>query len=518
MKKGSTPHSYSHRFLLGVLLLVAWFLRVWSLDIKPPHFDEGINGHFVAQIWREGFYRYDPTNFHGPLYFYFLQFAELFFGRNIVAYRFMNSFLAIALIVTVAMHRRFFGKAALWAAAVIALSPAFVFYSRYAIHETLFVLCQVLFSYGFFLWWEEKSRRAVTWMTLGFFGTFATKETFFIYFGTWAIALGCVFFAERILPSRQASPERMDFSRIFKQKSFLGIIGLGFFAVIVLFSGLFMNMKGLGHMFSAFSFWTHTGTGATGHDKPFMYWLTLLSRYELPCLVALVLSPLIFLVGSIKERIVVLAGFGTWLAYSLIPYKTPWLIMNILWLLALTLGIGWNRRVEIARLPWLAFFKPALLIAILVAIVASSQTMWRLNFRDYTNSQEPYVYVQSTQSFKLVMDLIEKRVKDFPEDLNMQIRATVKDPWPLPWMLGIFPNLQWGIAENANLANADVILIDSGKDAALEARLLGKYWKLPFQMRDGYIAGHAYLSYDRFKDLVHPGTRMVGPGSAGANL
>ena len=40
--------------------------------MKPPHFDEGINGWFVDQMMKNGFYRYDPTNYHGPLHFYVL--------------------------------------------------------------------------------------------------------------------------------------------------------------------------------------------------------------------------------------------------------------------------------------------------------------------------------------------------------------------------------------------------------------------------------------------------------------
>ena len=58
-------------------------LRFFLLSIKPPHFDEGINGWFVDQMTRNGFYRYDPTNYHGPLHFYILFLSEALFGRHI---------------------------------------------------------------------------------------------------------------------------------------------------------------------------------------------------------------------------------------------------------------------------------------------------------------------------------------------------------------------------------------------------------------------------------------------------
>ena len=55
--------------------------------MKPPHFDEGINGWFVDQMMKNGFYSYDPTNYHGPLHFYVLFLSQTLFGRHIWALR-----------------------------------------------------------------------------------------------------------------------------------------------------------------------------------------------------------------------------------------------------------------------------------------------------------------------------------------------------------------------------------------------------------------------------------------------
>src|SRR5205823_11898320 len=69
------------------ILGLAVFLRFFLLGIKPPHFDEGINGWFVDQVMHNGFYRYDSTNYHGPLHFYVLLLFESLFGRNLWALR-----------------------------------------------------------------------------------------------------------------------------------------------------------------------------------------------------------------------------------------------------------------------------------------------------------------------------------------------------------------------------------------------------------------------------------------------
>src|ERR1700746_3187019 len=70
-----------------LIIGLAAFLRFFLLGMKPPHFDEGINGWFVDQMVKTGFYKYDPTNYHGPLHFYVLLLSQTLFGRNLIALR-----------------------------------------------------------------------------------------------------------------------------------------------------------------------------------------------------------------------------------------------------------------------------------------------------------------------------------------------------------------------------------------------------------------------------------------------
>src|SRR5450432_425286 len=70
-----------------LIVILAAALRLVCLDIKPPHFDEGVNGWFVDQMARTGFYHYDPENYHGPLHFYVLFIFQTLFGRHVWALR-----------------------------------------------------------------------------------------------------------------------------------------------------------------------------------------------------------------------------------------------------------------------------------------------------------------------------------------------------------------------------------------------------------------------------------------------
>src|SRR6267142_4837535 len=55
----------------AAILLIAAFLRFYDLDLVPLHHDEGVNGNFLVHLVREGYYRYDPGNYHGPTLYYF---------------------------------------------------------------------------------------------------------------------------------------------------------------------------------------------------------------------------------------------------------------------------------------------------------------------------------------------------------------------------------------------------------------------------------------------------------------
>src|SRR5471032_3075298 len=52
------------------ILAVAALLRLIYLTQKPLHHDEGVNGLFLVNLFRTGYYHYDPSNYHGPSLYY----------------------------------------------------------------------------------------------------------------------------------------------------------------------------------------------------------------------------------------------------------------------------------------------------------------------------------------------------------------------------------------------------------------------------------------------------------------
>ena len=497
--------------LIAICACAAAF-RFWELGIKPPHFDEGINGHFVQTIWRNGFYSYDPTNFHGPLFFYFLQVAEMLFGRSVVAYRSVAILFSLLILTLVYMHKKWLGPSAKWAALFLAVSPAFAFYSRYAIHEMLFVFGEVLFCYGFLTYLTESRRRGLLHLTTATVILLTTKETFFIFMGTLAIAWAMV----RYMPGRLLMPRLAPFpesGRVIEPVSRpdrLMIYAVGALAFLGLFNGFFQHWQGALDFFRAFAFWSKTGTGGTGHSKEMIYWVKLMARYEWWALLSLAVAlPLAFWPSArvgIVARFMALLALGSFASYSLIPYKTPWLILNMLWPIALGFGLLIQSFPKV--LP-----RSGRNLAVLVLCVHALKVSYDLNFHNYENDSEPYVYVQTTNQFKAVISALEKKRAKFPEVLTYPIAVLNRDTWPLPWVLGEYTKNSFTQIESWRPNEEPMLILSDAKDRAeIERRIKGQWYVMPFQIRHSYENGFAFFKADLFRGFLPEDAKLMTVG------
>ena len=173
-----------------LILALAAFLRFFLLGIKPPHFDEGINGWFVDQVMKNGFYRYDPTNYHGPLHFYVLLLFESLFGRNVWALRLPVVLVSIACVWVALKFEPLVGKnVSRIAALAMAVSPGFVFYGRYAIHEVWLQFFSMLFILGLLGLWRRGTLTYLLCAGVGLTGMILTKETYAIHVACALLAI-----------------------------------------------------------------------------------------------------------------------------------------------------------------------------------------------------------------------------------------------------------------------------------------------------------------------------------------
>src|SRR6476660_5752020 len=94
----------------ALVTLIAIILRFYNLGLKPFHHDEGVNGFFLTNLFRDGLYKYDPANYHGPtLYYISLAFAKVF-GLETVTVRASVAVFGVLTVVLTFFLRRYLGN------------------------------------------------------------------------------------------------------------------------------------------------------------------------------------------------------------------------------------------------------------------------------------------------------------------------------------------------------------------------------------------------------------------------
>ena len=280
-----------------LILALAAFLRFLLLGIKPPHFDEGINGWFVDQVMHNGFYRYDPTNYHGPLHFYVLLLFESLFGRNVWALRLPVVLVSIACVWLAMKFEPLLGRnVSRIAALAMAVSPGFVFYGRYAIHEVWLQFFSMMFILGLLGLWKRGTLTYLWYAGMGLTGMILTKETYAIHLACALLAIPTLAVSYALNRVPDAKPAKQTWSWI----DLAMIVIAGGFAIVFFYSGTFFNWSGVKGLYLAFKAWTETGAAGHGHEKAWDYWLKLMGPtwevgradffgYELPMLAGLIL-------------------------------------------------------------------------------------------------------------------------------------------------------------------------------------------------------------------------------------
>lgn len=474
-----------------LILALAAFLRFFLLGIKPAHFDEGINGWFVDQMTKSGFYNYDPTNYHGPLHFYVLFLAQTLFGRNVWALRLPVVLASIWCVWLTLRFEPFVGRnVSRLAALAMAVSPAFVFYGRYTIHEVWLLLFSMLFILGALGMWRFGTSKYLWCAVMGLAGMILTKETYIIHLGCAGIAAVVAGVSHKIMPAKGTARAE----QVWTYVDLAIVLSAGLAAIVFFYSGTFMDWNGLKGLYETFSAWFKTGHAGNGHEKPWYYWLMLIGRYETAIAAALIGCVFCQFFKDIAMRYLAIYGVGTLMAYSIVNYKTPWCIISIVWPLLFIFGL----------LPFLIpdrLRRIGMIVAAVLLTVSLVQSI-RLNYFHCTTDTEPYVYVQTYNDiYKLTDPLLElaERNPTYYQLVGHMIRQSA---YPLPWILGDFTKI--GYYEKEHLPtpiDADFLVVQEDKIQTVEATLQGIYYTMPFTIRPYQDTSKLYLSAKVFKNF-----------------
>jgi len=474
---------------------LAALLRIFWLDIKPPHFDEGINGWFVDRMVQHGFYNYDPTNYHGPLHFYILFVSQTLFGRNLWALRMPVVLASIGAVWMTLKFEPFFGRTLCRLAALtMAVSPGFVFYGRYAIHEIWLVNFSMLFILGLFGLWRNGSVGYLWCTGMGIAGMILTKETYIIHIGCAVAALPVAWVSHRLNRATDVRRAR----QVWDWFDLLMVVLVGVAAIVFFYSGTFFHWAGVKGLYKCFEAWFQTGGKGNGHEKDQCdlikgvhwlnyYWIWLMARYEWPLLVGFIFCGACQFFKNAYVRYLAIYGVGVLAAYSIVHYKTPWCIISVTWPFLFLFAAG------VLLVPLAYRLITATVTAVLLCVSLGQCIV--LNYFRCTTDTEPYVYVQTYNDiWKLTRPLLKlaRRNPAYYQLVGHLIRTS---SYPLPWMLNDFTHIGYYEHNNApDKMDADFLLVQEDRVAEVEAKLHSSYYTDWMRIRSFQEPSKLYFS------------------------
>lgn len=550
----SPSATLDYPWLVGcaAITALAAFLRFYWLELKPLHHDEGVNGFFLMSLFREGIYKYDPNNYHGPtLYYVALAFTKIF-GLNTISIRSSVAIFGVLTVVLAFFLKDYIGRiGSLAAALLLALSPGMVYISRYFIHELMFVF----FSFGIVvgvLYFIEKRRAgiaataamalllfvcflptalslasalgeesaALTWFArVGLFAVeavlvflimrallawndgraiylllasastvllFATKETAFITVATMAIACLCVWIWRKIYRAAIGEPKRNEIEPVeLTWKNFRAGLGSGadltlllvatavvfIYVGVLFFSSFFTYPEGILGAFKAYAVWTKTGSKDHVQNGMWAY-VTWGRKIEAPIFLLAAAGFVISLVKA-RHRFAMFAGFwafGMFAAYTLIPYKTPWLALSFILPMCVIGGYTINelfasKDVIVKTLGGLVLF--------LAAGILGYQA-YDLNFQRYDDDSMPYVYAHTRRGFHDLIKQIEHYAEKSGTGKDAAIEIISPEYWSMPWYMREYPKAIFH-GQFADITASEMIVASTAQKADLGKRYAAHY-------------------------------------------
>jgi uncharacterized protein (TIGR03663 family) len=331
-------------YLVFILIIIfAFFLRLYRLDERVFHHDEAAVGYFTYKLFNDSVYSYDPS-FHGPFMYYVT--AEMYrhIGDTIYASRLLPAILGASMIFLLIPLRRYLGNTGtVMAAFFLALSPSFLYYSRFY-REDIFIsfftllalVCAVKYAEAY-----AKDRRSASgsnlysierifYLAIGgiaISSMAALKENAYIIMALIALFLFLFIIREGWYSGMIERLKRPDKELLISvaEVLFLVIVILAVFSLF--YTGKLLDIPGMkAAVKKAVTHWyeMHRIQRMGG---PYFYYLPLISLYELPVLVFGILGMFYYGCKDRKKEKLLAVLFIYWVFVDimyLIAQSYPW--------------------------------------------------------------------------------------------------------------------------------------------------------------------------------------------------
>jgi uncharacterized protein (TIGR03663 family) len=461
---------------IAAILVCAALLRLYELELKPLHHDEGVNGFLLIRLVRDGFYRYDPANYHGSTLYYFALVPTLF-RFNTLAIRTVPVLFGLVTIWLILYLRRYLGTiGVLTAAALAAVSPCAVYYSRYFIHETLLVCFTVGTVVAALLYHETKRPSDLMRVSAVAALMFATKETATIAAVVLlAAAIGArIYIRFRGRVSRESvkdgrhQTDRKGLARpalwVLSAAALFIVINVAFYSSFLTYEG---GVKGA---LETFAIWRSTSEIA--HTKPWHTYFEWLFRQDSPSLL-LGMSGAGLALWRGESPFAIFAALwslGILSVYSLVPYKTPWLTLNMIVPLAIMGGYMVN----------VVYTRGKRMLAVALVCMAMGISAYQaisLNFFHYDDENFAYPYMHTRREFLQLVNTINQLAEGAGTGAGTRIAVLAPEYWPLPWYLRDYRNAGF-YGKAVTIPDAAIVVAAQAQEMAVQSSLGQDYQRI----------------------------------------
>ncbi len=424
-------------FVLAILVFGAG-LRIQFANARVMHADEAVQAYQLAELMETGEYQYDPVDKHGPTLYYFSWVLNRLAGidaenLNDANVRLIPVLASLCLILLLLIWNRRCDLVLLVSAFFFACFAFPVIYGSYYVQESLFALFGFLTLYFFSKYWFKPSYYHALGVGIGSGLLFATKETAVIH-------LFCILGAARF--AHWKAGVNVDVRGRFHLPYLL--VGMVAFLLIwaLFFSSFLTHFRGLEDSIRSLFFYLERAEGQ-GHEKPWSYYVSLFLPHvsegaswgESAFLVIAVIG-LFFAIFRKAEnerersyQLIVVYGVACLIVYSLIPYKTPWLMLTTYTSLCVAAGYLIIVFVGLSRHKW-----QVLVISLLSMFFFCDQLLLTLQAKRYAaDSRNPYIYQHTSSQYAKLIERLEQLDALDPET-PLKIAAVGDDAaWPLAW-------------------------------------------------------------------------------------
>ncbi|MQA00888.1 MAG: TIGR03663 family protein [Dehalococcoidia bacterium] len=185
----------------------ALVLRIVDLDVRAMHHDESLHAQFSWYFAEGRGYEHNPL-MHGPLQFHLIAGFFVLFGDGDVMARLPAALFGTALVATPLLFRRSLGETGVVVAAVLlALSPALLYYSRFARNDLLMAVFAVVLVAGIWRYRQDGRLRWLLAISAALALSFSSKETAYLTAGVFLMYVAGVLAAALLAQWRVAHPE-----------------------------------------------------------------------------------------------------------------------------------------------------------------------------------------------------------------------------------------------------------------------------------------------------------------------